>query len=82
MDPSQVPEMRMIYRDEPRNLRRVAEEGEEPSFKIGPQHDRPVHPDFYKNVIFSREEAIPYFEAKNNENKISVSAPSSTATSS
>ena len=73
MDLSQVPEMPLLYKHDPNQLIRVAEEGEEPSYSIGPQHTRPVHSSFYKDVIFSREEAVAFFTEKNNQKKMVIS---------
>ncbi|ODM94563.1 Ribosomal L1 domain-containing protein 1 [Orchesella cincta] len=60
ISPSEVPEIPIIYEDiEPEIHRptRIAKDGEEPDFRIGPGHFRSTHKEFYEHVIWNREAA-------------------------
>jgi hypothetical protein len=60
ISPEDVPEIPLVFRDfdpEIRRPTRPAKDGEEPHFKIGPSHAKPLHEEFYEHVIFNREAA-------------------------
>jgi len=56
----EVPEIPLVYEDidpEIKKPTRLANDGEEPDFRIEPRHFKPVHEEFYEHVVFNREAA-------------------------
>jgi len=60
ISPAEVPGIPIVYEDVDPELHRptrLAKDGEEPDFKIGPGHFRPTHKEFYTHVIWNRDAA-------------------------
>lgn len=60
ISPEEVPEIPIVYQDVDPELSRPTrfpKEGEEPHYRLGPGHFRPVHKGFYKHVIWNPEAA-------------------------
>lgn len=45
----------MQYIFAPKEINRVAEEGEKPSFEAGPGHFKPLHMSLYEGVSWTRQ---------------------------
>lgn len=68
ISPKDVPEIPIVYDDSDPEIHRparLAEDGEEPDFRLGPGHfPKTRHPEFYRHVIWNREEARKKYAAQ------------------
>jgi len=63
----------MVYNFNGMPLKHVAEEGEQPTVEITPEHKITRFPELYNGVIFDRAEAVKVYEKIHNSRKFAHS---------